>query len=134
MHRFSPFAPLTYVATAILARNTFAREHRSTRAVPASFTQISIRGGYGAPIQTLRGTACLLIQNIDIDQAEYWTPENQARIREMDEMLTPELRAEVLAEAIADHAALEQDPEALAEIRAEEALWDSATGDGLDAA
>jgi hypothetical protein len=59
----------------------------------------------------------------------YWTAENQARIPETDAMLTPELRAEVLAKAIADHDALELDPSALAEIQADDDLWDSTTGD-----
>jgi hypothetical protein len=83
--------------------------------------------------QTLRMTAFLLMQEVDPDQAWYWTPENQARIREADQLLTPELRAEVLAEAAADYAALEQDPGALAAIQAEDALWETTVGDGLDA-
>ncbi len=83
--------------------------------------------------ETLRRTAFLLMQEVDPDQAWYWTPENQARIREADQLLTPELRAQILAEAAADYAALEQDPVALAEIHAEDALWDTTVGDGLDA-
>lgn len=83
--------------------------------------------------QTLRKTAFLLMQEVDPESAWYWTPENQARIREVDQILTPELRAEILAEAAADYAALEQEPAARAEILAENALWDATAGDGLDA-
>jgi len=83
--------------------------------------------------QILRKTAFLLVREIDPEQAWYWTSENQARTREMDELLTSTLRAEALAEAAADNAALEQKPSALAERRAEDALWETTGGDGLDA-
>jgi hypothetical protein len=83
--------------------------------------------------QTLRMAAFLLMQEVDPDQAWYWTPENQARIREVDVLLTAELRAEVLAEATADYTALAHDPVALAAVQAEDALWDATVGDGLDA-
>jgi hypothetical protein len=83
--------------------------------------------------QTLRMTAFLLMQEIASDQAWYWTAENQARIREADQVLTPELRAEVLAEAAADYAALAEDDVALIESQAEDALWESTVGDGLGA-
>ena len=83
--------------------------------------------------ETLRKTAFLLMQEADPESAWYWTPENQARIREEDELLTPRLRAEVLVEAIADYAALDQDPVARAAMLDEDALWDTTTGDGLDA-
>ena len=83
--------------------------------------------------QTLRVTAFLLVQEIDPEQAWYWTAENQARIHAGDNLLTPDLRAEVLAEAAADYAALEQDPIALAEYRAENAAWETTVGDGIDA-
>lgn len=83
--------------------------------------------------QTVRTTAFLLVQEIAPEQAWYWTTENQARTRAADQLLTPELRAEIVAEAAAEYAALAQDPVALAEYRAETAAWETTVGDELDA-
>jgi hypothetical protein len=88
--------------------------------------------GLSLAAQTIRQLTYYVIATHAPDLAWYWTPENQARIRAEDAILTPELRADVLADAAADYAALERDPVALAQARAEEALWETTVGDGLD--
>src|SRR5437764_1492891 len=60
--------------------------------------------------ETVRMTAFLLVQEIAPEQAWYWTTENQARTGAAGQLLTPELRAEVVAEAAAEYTALAQDP------------------------
>lgn len=85
-----------------------------------------------ATAQALRSAAYLALIATFPDAAAYWAPEHQARISELDEELTPALRARMVAGALSDDARLAADPGAWAEMQAEAALWDSTVGDGLD--
>lgn len=85
-----------------------------------------------ATAQALRSAANLALIAAFPDEAAHCASEQQARIDELDDELTPALRARIVAEAVSDDAHFSADPAAWAEMQAEAALRDSTAADGLD--